>query len=413
MEGRLVELIRPRLHDGQRKVWKARKRYNALRCGRRWGKSTLAEYALKHSTTVAHPSAYFAPTYRDLQPMWDKMKSDLIPITLDRSEAQHYIKLIGGAQLDFWSLEDPDSSRGRTYYRVIIDETAKVKKLEYAWTQTIRPTLIDLHGEAWFATTGRGIGSYFNRLFVESVGKEEWQTYTAPTIENPHIDPKEIEEAERTMHPLAYQQEIMGDDVSWSEHQWCYAFEDRHIATGDDDCPFNPNRTVYLSFDFNVDPLCASAHQLSKDRDGEYYYTLFEWRIENSDTSELCRRIMASEVGGCHFLVTGDATGRRRDTRSNLNDWIIVKKELKLVDSQLKVGRSNPGVSDSRTLTNSIFARHPDRKIHPRCKYIIADLRFVQAKGDDIDKSDGRLSHFLDNIRYADNTFFGDFVKRM
>lgn len=404
-----IEIQYPKLHDGQRKIWQSRKRYNGLRCGRRYGKSTLGEFLMKHGASTGDPVAYFTPTYKDLQPMWDRMKSDMEPIITEKSETQHYMKLITGTQLDFWSLDDPDSGRGRFYKRAVIDEAAKVKKLEYAWTQTIRPTLVDLAGDVWFLTTGQGVGSYYHKLFTEAQSNVDWFTYTAPTSENPYISPAEIEEARRTMHPLAFQQEIMGEDVSWSEHAWCYAFEDRHIA-GDNDVLFNPNQTVYLSFDFNVDPICCSAHQFG---DG-FYYTIQEFRIENSDTTELCKRIKGSELGACHFIVTGDATGRRRDTRAgNRNDYTIIVQELGINYSQVKVPTSNPNQSESRTLTNSIFARHPNRKVHPNCKYFIADLRFVQAKGDEVDKSDGKRSHFIDTCRYMDATFFPNFVHRL
>jgi hypothetical protein len=367
----------------------------------------MGNYLIKHGASMPYPVCYFAPTYDDLQPMWNDMQSHLEPIITEKSEKHHYLQLITKARIDFRSLDNPDSGRGRAYKRVIIDEAAKVNKLEYAWTQTIRPMLVDFEGDAWFLTTGRGVGTYYNRLFVEAQQKADWFTYTAPMSENPYIPKEEFEETRRTMHPLAFQQEIMGEDMSWSEHAWCYAFEDRHISK---EAILNPRQTVYLSFDFNVDPICCSAHQFG---DG-FYFTVAEWRVENSDTTELCKRINGSELGACHFIITGDATGKRRDTRSgNRNDYTIIMQELGINFSQVKVPTSNPNQSESRTLTNSIFARHPNRKVHPDCKYFIADLRFVQAKGDEVDKSDGKLSHFIDTCKYMDATFFPNFVHRL
>jgi len=246
----ILDLDVDALHTGQLKVYDGRKRYNMARCGRRWGKSTLAEYITLRESTQPVPLAYYAPTYRYIKPMWDSLRATLEPATVERSEAHKSIRLITGAQIDFWSLEDPDASRGRKYKCIVIDEAALVRKLEYAWQRTIRPTLTDLRGDAWLLSTGRGIGSYFNQMFIENREKEEWFTYTAPTSENPYISSAEIDEARRTMHPLAFEQEYMGHDVSWSEHAWCFAFEDLHI----EEITFNPRQTVYLSFDFNVDP---------------------------------------------------------------------------------------------------------------------------------------------------------------
>ena|SRR5690348_12912593 len=47
-----------------------------------------------------------------------------------------------------WSLEGPDTGRGRAYV-VVIDETAMVSNLEQAWQQSIRPTLSDTADCQW------------------------------------------------------------------------------------------------------------------------------------------------------------------------------------------------------------------------------------------------------------------------
>ena len=39
------------------------------------------------------------------------------------------IELITGGKVDFWSLEEPDSGRGRKYKVAVVDEAEKAKKL--------------------------------------------------------------------------------------------------------------------------------------------------------------------------------------------------------------------------------------------------------------------------------------------
>ena len=61
----------------------------------------------------------------------------------------------------FWSLVNADSARGRKFARVVINEAAMVKDLHYTWTAVIRPTLIDLEGDALASTPKRPLTNYY------------------------------------------------------------------------------------------------------------------------------------------------------------------------------------------------------------------------------------------------------------
>jgi hypothetical protein len=60
------------LHTGQKDIIKERKRFNVIACGRRFGKTTLAEQLIIDDNQLAigllHGSriAYFCPTYKML-----------------------------------------------------------------------------------------------------------------------------------------------------------------------------------------------------------------------------------------------------------------------------------------------------------------------------------------------------------
>ena len=66
------------------------------------------------------------------------------------------MELLGGGVIEMWSLDSPDSGRGRAYGAVVIDEAAMIPNLEQAW-QAIRPMLTDLQGEAYFLSTPKGM----------------------------------------------------------------------------------------------------------------------------------------------------------------------------------------------------------------------------------------------------------------
>jgi hypothetical protein len=171
----------------------------------------------------------------------------------------------------------------------------------------------------------------------------------------------------------------------------------------DDTIEFKPNQPLYVSFDFNVDPMTASVHQFGHD----YYYTLDEFRISNSNTEELCDLIQA-KYGHMQIIATGDASGNARRSGSRLTDWQIIKNKLNPV---IRVPRKNPSLEDSRGVSNVLLKHYPNRKIHPRCEYLIEDCRLVSMKDGKIDKTgDSRLTHLLDTLRYNDWTHHRTFI---
>lgn len=158
------------------------------------------------------PAAYFAPTYKMLLPVWRRFRRTLLPITTDVSVQERRIEVLGGGELEFWSLQNADTIRGRPYARVAIDEAGVVPGFEEAWFEVIRPTLTDYRGEADLLGTPKG-RNFFFRAFAwgEDTGEPEWACFRYPTVANPHIDPAEIEAARRQMPERAFQQEFLSE----------------------------------------------------------------------------------------------------------------------------------------------------------------------------------------------------------
>ena len=231
--------------------------------------------------------------------------------------------------------------------------------------------------------------------YVHATYKDNLQNLTQADIDNLLLL-KEIDYNQYKVYALG---EWGAPEV---DRPFFYNFTEDHIA----DCGgVNPNLPVCLSFDFNVDPATCLVSQF--DNDIGFYYHLDEFRIRNANTYDLCEQVK-SRYGHYHLKVTGDATGASRKSSAHKTDWQIIEQVLGLTKGQMRDRiRSNPNVSESRTLSNAILARHPDHKIHPRCEWLIDDLRFVQVKEDgSIDKTkDARRTHLLDCKRYADWTW--------
>jgi hypothetical protein len=189
------------------------RRFNVLDAGRRWGKNVLLRDVLIEPALAGYPVAWFAPTYKMLAADWRGMKAMLAEVTSHKLEQEHRLALVTGGNVDMWSLDQPDNSRGRKYKLVAINEAAQVAGLQDAWEMVIRPTLTDLSGGAWFGSTPRGY-NYFGSLFrrgQDHAEWPEWMSWKFPTASNPFIAGTEIADAERELPQRVFQQEYLAD----------------------------------------------------------------------------------------------------------------------------------------------------------------------------------------------------------
>jgi hypothetical protein len=203
-----INLSQP--HPAQEKILNEAKRFNVLCCGRRFGKSALAVNLASETALESFPVGYFAPTYKLLEGTFKECLEVLEPIIKKKHDNQ-FIELITGGSIEFWSLDNPNAGRSRKYKRAIIDEGAFVKSLWDSWTQSIRPTLTDLIGDAWFMSTPRGKNDFFKLFNRGKGGEENWQSWQMTTYDNPYINAKEVDDARKICLKLAFSQEYLAE----------------------------------------------------------------------------------------------------------------------------------------------------------------------------------------------------------
>jgi hypothetical protein len=201
----------PKPHSAQQQILDESDRFNAVALGRRAGKSTLAQYLLvMRCLQQQQPVGYFAPTYKLLAEFWRDIRNLLTAVTVDKSEQDHRLELLGGGVVECWSMDDPNPARGRKYGLVVLDEAAMVRNLLDVWQLAIRPTLTDLEGGAWFMSTPRGIND-FHTLYQRGQDELEpsWRSWQMPTSVNPYISPVEIESARSDLSERQFSQEYL------------------------------------------------------------------------------------------------------------------------------------------------------------------------------------------------------------
>lgn len=206
-----ITVTLPRPHTAQARVLRDAGRFNVLVCGRRFGKTLLGIERAARTALDGYPAGWFAPTYKDSIEAWLDFKRMLEPVIANKNETDKRLELITGGTIEVWTMSDPDSSgRSRKYKRVVVDEAAKVPQLEIAWTQSLRPTLADYRGDAWFLSTPKG-RNYFWRLYNMAAEYDDWRAWQMPTSANPYIAADEIEDARRQLPQSAFAQEYLAE----------------------------------------------------------------------------------------------------------------------------------------------------------------------------------------------------------
>ncbi len=204
-----LELVLPTPHAGQAQVIAEARRFNVLDCGRRFGKTTLGIDRCVTPDVLAYPVGWFSPSYKMMLEVWREVVRILEPIIVRANSADHRIENLAGGVLEFWSLDNPDNSRGRRYKRVIVDEAAITPKLMEAWQYTIRSTLIDWQGDAYFLSTPKGRNGFWQMWqWGQDPTMTEWASWQMPSGTNPRIAQSELDAMRLTMPERVYQQEV-------------------------------------------------------------------------------------------------------------------------------------------------------------------------------------------------------------
>ena len=224
----------PTLHPGQVRAYNLGRasRLVAVRCGRRWGKSLMAEVIVGDASIKRKLCGFFAPDYKRISEIYNEIAASLNPVIGSSSRTAGAIRTRTGGRVDFWTLNDPLAGRSRMYHEVIIDEAAFTEKnMMDIWRLAIKPTLFDFSGRAWVFSNTNGVDpeNFFWRICNQP--EHGFVEYHAPTEDNPHVPRRmpgesdvsyfarrkqEFDNLIRDNPPLVYQQEHLAEWVDWS-----------------------------------------------------------------------------------------------------------------------------------------------------------------------------------------------------
>jgi hypothetical protein len=214
----------PTLHPGQKVIYRNGTRYNAVRCGRRWGKTKALVTMAADAAARGKKVGLFTPEHKQLQEPYDELLGILSEVTRRANKTEGTIRTITGGIIDFWSLNDNElAGRGREYDLVMIDEAAFTKngQMINIWKKSIAPTMLTRpNSEAWVFSTpnGNDTQNFFWKIcHYEGTdsGLPQFTEHYAPTSTNPYIGADEIEKDRLTFHPKVFDQEYLAQWIDW------------------------------------------------------------------------------------------------------------------------------------------------------------------------------------------------------
>ena len=419
-----LELQTP--HPKQRELLENRKRFNVLKCGRRFGKTELCQELILEAFEKGEYVGYFSPTYKDLWEVWRTTLNNFYPVIKSKSETVKQAIFVNGGKVDFWSMEDPNSGRGRKYHRVIIDECEKALKFEEAWTQAISPTLTDFGGDAYFLSTPQFGDTYFKRLCKQELeSPDNWKTFIYSTYDNPHIDRKEIEMMKSILPPLVFQCEYLAEDVDGkSMNPFLYALNtDVHF---DNNVQLDWKKQLHIGIDFNLNPFAVVFANIWRDEAGLHINFVNELSIENGSLQSMAQKIKALyNPLVFNAKMTGDSMGNNRNIAlsDNASNYETLRRLLGMRQGQIIVPH-NPTHEQSRNDFNYLLhiSQDPRNKIFVKvnpnnCKGLATDMKVVQCDAEGSIMKGNRKditqkADHLDCARYLINTFVKGEIER-
>jgi hypothetical protein len=144
--------------------------------------------------------------------------------------------------------------------------------------------------------------------------------------DNPFLDPIYISELKKDIPYLEQQRLLEGKWISIRGKSLYHSYSKQRNYR-DYEYEVDPRYPIYCSWDFNIGhgkPLSMSVSQFIDDT----LHIFAEVVIEGSNTEQSCDEL--ADLGileyRTDFFICGDATGRHRDTRSNVHDYDIIER---------------------------------------------------------------------------------------
>lgn len=175
-----------------------------------------------------------------------------------------------------------------------------------------------------------------------------YRLITAPTTENIYLPQGFCDELKKLYDEQYYRIFVLAQNSEYNNGLVIKDFTDANVR----EIAYQPEMDLYISCDFNVDPMCwVLAH---RTQDKVFYFD--EIVMENTTTAkaceEFCRRY-PNHKG--RIIVNGDASGDNRSCTSEYTNYVIINKTLlgRGYDVEIQIKAFNPPIKNRIMAFNS------------------------------------------------------------
>lgn len=396
------------LHPKQLAKWESDSRFVITAAGRRSLKTvlTLRKAIVRIlSSTKRGRFIFGAPTFgQAVDIFWERLIDALPPWAVkDINITRRKIFLHNNTVIEIIGSEARKRAEGGLpVLGVVIDEFGDTDS--QLWPATLRPMLMDTQG--WAELLGKSTGRNHYYYLAQTAQKESelWDYHHWKSSEVlPHylgeeVAEIEIKEIKANTDPQTYALEY---DSEWLEitggayHQ----FSEENIV---DNYNYDPNKELFLCFDFNVSPgVCCLVQKFQVDVAVDEV-----WVEKGSNTDVVCDYLIKKilKQASTVYLYGDPAGGHTGTAKLQGTDWDIIKRKLSHFNIVDKVRQKAPPIvvrlnEFNRRLCNANQER--TFLIDRKCQHLIDDMRGVvrTEKGID-DGGNSLLTHMSDAVGY-------------
>jgi len=302
----LNKMIQFNLHQKQAEFMHNRKRFSALRAGRRFGKTYMC-VVIAIIKCLSEPNSYCYYIYptqswaKDI--VWKMFKRIIADIPkehrprLNETETKGFFK--NGSMFIVDGAERKDSLRGDDMNLAILDEMATMP--DGLLHEIIIPSLLKVKGDVILTGTPRGVHNAFKKEWdnfenLVKIGNESYSVHHYRSNESPFIDDEEFLRIKETTDPIVFASEYEAEFIAIQGLVYDIFRQDRHVIIGDDSYLNDLTaltKEIIVGVDVGYkDPTAMTKVHVTADADPQFIQTqeVYERLLDQKDIIEYCQR---------------------------------------------------------------------------------------------------------------------------
>ena len=289
------------------------------------------------------------------------------------------------SEILFRHFDEPDKLKSLNLGFVEIEEMSDIpydtfKMLLSRMRQKIKPQWKNFRYRIFGHTNPETQKGWVYQTFVENP-PPNYRLISAPTTQNIYLPEGYCDELKKLYDEEYYNIFVLAKTGNYSSGLVVKDFTNENIK----DITYQPEMDLYISCDFNVDPMCwVLAH---KTEDKVFYFD--EIAMENTTTAKACEEI-------CHrypnhkgnVIINGDASGDNRSCTSEYTNYVIIKKKFLQYgyDVDIRIKAFNPPIKN-RIMAFNAKVKSADGEV---CLFV--------------DKKCEKLLYNIYNLRYREGS---------